>query len=192
MKKWSLVVLIIGFCALNQLWGNSFSLLKKGDPIPSFVLHDQNGTTLRHSDFNGKIVVINFIFTRCGAPTMCPSATKKMGELASLVREQSLQNDVRFVTISFDPEHDTPEVLAQYAKGFSIDLSNYSFLTGDAQTVNRLTKTFGVATVSENGTINHTMKTVIFNKMGNMVYATSQVDWKPKALLAIIMKNLKV
>jgi len=186
-----LFVLIIYIFAINVVWGTSQSLIKIGDPIPQFALYDQFNCSVTNKDLGGKIVIMNFIFTRCGAPTMCPAATRKMEELQNLIKNQSLQNDVQFVTITFDPDNDTSKVLNQYAQGFNIDSSNYSFLTGDPEVIKRLTKQFGVFTVSEKGTINHTMKTVIIDKTGMMVYETSKIDWQPRTLFSIIKKALQ-
>lgn len=172
----------------DSLTPQSLSRIKIGKPIPPFALYDQNGNPMTHKEVDGKIVVMNFIFTRCADPTLCPAATKKMGELQKLVKKQALHNNVKFVTISFDPENDTPEVLSQYAKGFEIDLSNYSFLTGDPEMVKRLTKLFGIFTVSKKGTINHTMKTVVIDKTGKVIYESSKANWEPEKLLAVIKK----
>lgn len=189
--KQILIILIIYGFIINIVWATSHNFIKIGDLIPQFTLYDQNNCPVSNKDLQGKIVVMNFIFTRCGAPTMCPSATKKMREVQNLIKEQSLQNDIQFVSISFDPNNDTSKVLNQYAQGFNIDFSNYSFLTGDPEVIKRLTKQFGVFTVSEKGTINHTMKTVVIDKTGTMVYETSKVDWKPETLLSAIKKTLK-
>lgn len=194
--EWILVVIVIyGFViTINTVWASSYSNcpIKIGDRIPEFRLCDQNGGSVTDKDLAGKIVVMNFIFTRCGAPTMCPESTRKMRELSDLVKKELLQKEVWFITISFDPGHDTPEVLGQYARGFNIDLSNYSFLTGDAEVIKRLTRLFGVYTISEKGTINHTAKTVIIDKAGRMIYESSKVNWEPKVLLGVIKKTLKV
>lgn len=172
----------------NTLPPQSLSRIKIGKSMPPFALYDQNGNPMTHKEVNGKIVVMNFIFTRCAVPTLCPAATKKMGELQKLVRRQALHHNVKFVTVSFDPENDSPEVLKQYAKGFDIDLSNYSFLTGDPEMIKRLTKLYGVFTVSKKGTINHTMKTVVIDKTGKVIYESSKANWEPEKLLAVIKK----
>lgn len=178
---------------INQMYSRNSStpqlrsLVKIDKPIPPFALYDQNGNTITNKNLEGKIVVMNFIFTRCAVPTLCPAATKKMADLQKLVKKQGLHNDVKFITISFDPENDTPEVLKQYAKGFDIDLSSYSFLTGDCEMIKRLTKLYGILMLSRKGTINHTMKTVIIDKTGRLNYITSKA-WEPEKLLSIIKK----
>lgn len=166
------------------------AIIKIGDPLPPFSLYNENGNPFTEKSLSRKLIVMNFIFTRCADPTMCPSATQKMTELQKLVRNHSLEKDVHFVTISFDPAFDTDNVLKQYAKAYKIDPSNYSLLTGDSQTIKNLTQRFGVHTLSQKGTINHTMKTIIIDKSGTIVYATPKRDWQPKALLKKIKNFL--
>lgn len=166
-------------------------LLKLGDPVPAFLLYDQHGNSVTHQSILGKTVVLNFIFTGCMEPTKCPTATQKMRELQTLVKNEALHNEVQFISITFDPKNDTSEVLKRYAEGFNVDAFNYSFLTGDIETVKRLVKAFGVFAITEKGTINHTMKTVIFNEEGVMIYENSKTDWDPKVLLSIIKKTQK-
>lgn len=166
------------------------AILKIGDPIPPFSLYNQNGKLLTEKDLSRKIIVLNFIFTRCAEPTMCPAATQKMTELQKLIRNNALEKDIHLATISFDPTFDTPPILNQYAQAHKIDSSNYSFLTGDTGTIKNLLHRFGVHTVSQKGTIIHSMKTVIIDKSGTIVYLTPQRDWQPKILLKKIKSFL--
>lgn len=194
MKFYLLIGLLWAFSPATTVLAaaHSHSIIKIGDFMPSFTLYNQDGKTITQKDLLGKIVVLNFIFTRCGVPTMCPASTKKMVELQKLVHDNRLSNNVSFVTISFDPIFDTPAILKKYAEAYKIDLSNYSFLTGDAEVIKNLTRLFGVYTISEKGTINHTMKTMVINKNGKVIYGACKIDWQPKTFLQIIKKNLQV
>lgn len=166
-------------------------LMKLKDPLPPFTLYKENNEKITEKDLLGKIIVMNFIFTRCGMPMLCPTATQKMVALQKLVNENCLNKEVYFTTISFDPDFDKPAVLKQYAQAFGADLTNYSFLTGDPELIKDLMQKFGVYILSKNGTINHTMRTLIFDKKGNLIHETSKKDWQPEALLKIIQKILK-
>lgn len=94
--------------------------------VPAFSLLDQKGRAVSNRDLLGAPWVANFVFTRC--PSACPLLTAKFkalqGELGSLA------GGVRFVSISVDPEHDTPEVLSAYAARFGVDPERWLFLTG--------------------------------------------------------------
>lgn len=93
--------------------------------VPDFAFVDQNGQPLAKRDLAGAVWVANFIFTRC--PSACPMLTAKFKALQSELGDLP---GVRFVSISVDPEHDTPEVLAAYAKRFGADTQRWSFVTG--------------------------------------------------------------
>lgn len=93
---------------------------------PDFELTDQSGEAFTKEDLKGRIWVSNFMFTSC--PSVCPMLTERMKIIAERV---AIWSDVQLLSFSVDPETDTPEVLRNYAKGYEIDLNQWSFLTGD-------------------------------------------------------------
>lgn len=151
--------------------------VKAGMPIPDFVLIDQNGAFVQASDLKGKAFVLNFIFTRCRATTMCPASTTRMAELQEQARAAG-NEDLHFVTISFDPEYDSPGILRQYAEGYGIEFENFHLLTGSPQVVDDLLRQFGILTREEDGTINHTMATVLVDAEGIVAYRKEGQNWK--------------
>jgi len=94
-------------------------------PAPDFSMTDQNGRTVRLMDLRGKVWAASFIFTHCHGP--CPLITKHM---AALQAETADLPDVRLVSISIDPDRDTPEVLKRFASGFQADPERWYFLSG--------------------------------------------------------------
>jgi cytochrome oxidase Cu insertion factor (SCO1/SenC/PrrC family) len=92
--------------------------------IPEFQLTEASGAEVKHSDLAGSPWVADLIFTSCAG--ICPRMSAEMARLAKDSRP-----DVRFVSISVDPEHDTPAALTEYAKRFNADRSRWLFLTGD-------------------------------------------------------------
>jgi protein SCO1/2 len=94
--------------------------------VPQFALRDQNGAELRRDGLRGRVWIANFMFTSC--PDVCPLLTAKMSGLRGrLVGDRA---DVRFVSFSVDPEHDTPVALKKYALEHGADLPDWRFLTG--------------------------------------------------------------
>jgi protein SCO1 len=90
---------------------------------------DQNGEATSLGDLNkGKIVIADFIFTNCD--TVCLPMTANMSKLQKKIAEAGLDGEVQLVSISVDPEHDTPEVLKEYSGRYEMDDENWSFLTG--------------------------------------------------------------
>lgn len=102
--------------------------------LGDFSLTDaQSNRPVTRDDLKGKVWLAAFIFTRCG--NTCPQFTRAM---ATLQKDLEQQNDFRLVSITIDPENDTPEVLRDYAKKFGADPSRWLFLTGDKAAIHRL------------------------------------------------------
>ena len=91
--------------------------LDVGEVVPDFTVTTQDGATLRLSDLRGKVVALTFIYTRCPLPDFCPAVDAKFAEVARRVGFPAERAEhVELISISFDPEHDTPEVLTRHAK----------------------------------------------------------------------------
>lgn len=104
------------------------------DPVPAFSLTNRDGRTVRLQDLRGKPWIADFIFTSC--PASCPMMTARMSKL-----EKQLPDglDVRLVSFSVDPEHDTPEVLQRYAKSYQAP-DRWLFLTGTKDEMFKLSR----------------------------------------------------
>jgi protein SCO1/2 len=138
--------------------------LPKIAPAPDFALTSQDGAPVKLADYRGKVVAVTFIFTLCA--DTCPVLTPMM----SFVQDQ-LGNDfgekIRFVSITVDPERDTPEVLKDYAQAFGANLSGWAFLTGTPDAIRDLTRRYGVfASKTASGSIDHTFLTSIIDQRG--------------------------
>lgn len=147
-----------------------------GENLPSFALYDQNGDVLQVDRLRGQKLVINFIYTRCPVPNMCPAATQRMIQLQAAAREAEVE-DVRLISITLDPEYDTPGVLRQYAESYQIDTSNYSFLTGPKQAVIHLMEQFGILVDEEKGLSAHTLGTVVVDGSGTIRHRVFGSNW---------------
>ena len=99
--------------------------------VPAFSLTDQQGRRVTDRDLLGQVWVVNFVFTRC--PSVCPLLTAKFASL----QKQLGPLPVQFVSISVDPDYDTPEVLAAYAARFEADPKRWRFLTGPLREIER-------------------------------------------------------
>jgi protein SCO1/2 len=100
--------------------------------VADFTMTERSGTTVTRDDLLGKPWVVNFIFTSC--VMTCPANTTAMMKLA----EQSKNVDVRFVTITVDPERDTPQRLSDYAEIYGADADQWWFLTGEKEEIHQL------------------------------------------------------
>jgi protein SCO1/2 len=102
--------------------------------VPELTLTNRDGRTIHRADLEGSPWIADFIFTRC--PASCPMMTSRM---ARLVEDLPAGTGVRFVSISVDPEHDTPEVLERYAASYKAP-ARWLFLTGDGRQIYRLSQ----------------------------------------------------
>ena len=101
--------------------------------VPNFNLVERSGSAISLSDLSGKVWVADFIFTHCAGP--CPLLSLQMGALQEPLKELE---DVRLVSISVDPERDTPEVLEAYSRRYNADPEKWLFLTGEKADVYQL------------------------------------------------------
>jgi len=100
-------------------------------PVGEFTLTNQFGKTVTAADFRGSPWLANIIFTKCAGP--CPSMTKAMKTL-----QDGTDPRLRLVTLTTDPDNDSPEVLKRYGEKYGADFRRWSFLTGTKQQLGRL------------------------------------------------------
>jgi protein SCO1 len=126
----ALVLVGLGLSPLLAKPGETLPILGEA---PSFELTDQGGAVFSTASLEGRLWVVDFMFTSC--PGICPIMTANM---ARLQREHASAPDLHFVSITVDPEHDTPEVLAEFAEQYGADTTRWHFLTGDLAVIQDL------------------------------------------------------
>jgi protein SCO1/2 len=133
-------------------------------PAPAFTLISQDGVAVSLADFRGKVVAVTFIYTLC--TDTCPVLTPMM----SFVQDRlgpDFGIKVAFVSITVDPERDTPAVLKEYAQAFGADLGGWAFLTGAPEAIREVTSRYGVfAAPAANGDVDHSFLTSIVDQRG--------------------------
>jgi len=132
------------------------------DYFPNIELTAQDGRRVRFFDdlVEGKVVLINFIYTRC--PDACPLETARLTEVQDILGDR-VGRDVFLYSISIDPEHDTPAVLAEYAERFQTK-PGWLFLTGDADDIALLRRKLGLLGADEEELKDHSLSLVIGNQ----------------------------
>lgn len=136
-----LVVLVMAVGGAFVLWGGGFAGVEERDvlrpfgDVPDFTLLERSGRQFTKADFLGKVWIVDFIFTRC--VERCPLVSSRM---AALQKAFVTEDDVRLVSITVDPEHDTPAILARYAAGFGAHPQRWLFFTGDKASIYRLAR----------------------------------------------------
>lgn len=160
-----LALLVVGVFGYQYWQKSQIPVVKQ---MNDFTLDNIDGSTFTLSETNGKVRLVEFIFTHC--PDICPATTFNMAKMQEQLKAKGLFGDkVAFVTITFDPERDTPEVLKAYADKFGADLRGWYFLRGDQAAVEKVTKDFGIAVLKQpDGSFAHTARMFLVDKDGNM------------------------
>jgi protein SCO1/2 len=125
-------LLIITFLAVKPL-----KVMPRLAPAPGYTLTDQRGEPVSAADLRGRVVLYDFIYTNC--TTMCPAMTARMLEVQRGLEEKGwLGDEVMLVSITFDPERDTPARMAEEARAVNADPGGWLWLTGDLLTIKQL------------------------------------------------------
>jgi len=145
-------------------------------PISDFSLTDQLGRPFRFQSLKGRVILLSFVYTSC--PDVCPLITASALSAQRALRAWE-KPSVFFLTVTTDPEVDTPLVLRAYANRFGVDLSNWSLLTGENSALASVWKVFGVKVKRKaRGLVEHTPLTAIVDRQGilRVVYIGSSPD----------------
>jgi protein SCO1 len=157
--------------------------------INDFALTDQNSTPFEFKNLAGKVVVVAFAYTTC--PDVCPLITASLRQVQSgLTKEE--RKHVRLMTVTTDPEIDSPKVLTAYAKRYGAEFDNWSFLTGNLSVLEKIWQNFGVGVERKGrGLIDHTPLTAVVDqkKLMRLAYIGPSPD--PKAVLADVRAMLR-
>ncbi len=169
-------------------------LLEIGDPVPDFVMTSQDGKHLKLSDLRGNVVGLTFIYTRCPLPDFCPLMDRKFGELASKIAANPLRaRRVRLISLSFDPEHDTPEVLAKHAQIRGAAPPLWVFAVAAHEELAKIAPALGLFYEPGSNEIAHNLCTAIIDPQGKLArveVGTSRNKWESVDLLKTIYASL--
>jgi protein SCO1 len=141
--------------------------LAVGDAVPDFTLVDQRRRQVSLSQLRGRVVVANFIYTTCALPNFCLRLANNFGVLQRRFAKE-LGRDLLLLTLTFDPAHDTPDVMAKYASQWNANADTWRFLTGPPGDVERACRQFGVRAFSNEGLYDHSLHTVIIDRQGRL------------------------
>ncbi len=139
-----------------------------GQSVPNFTLLDQNSRRVSLSKFTGKVVALDFVYTRCALPDFCFRTSNNFGQLQKRFKDR-LGRDLILLTVTFDPAHDQPDVLLKYASIWKADASSWRFLTGPPPEVQRVCNLFGLDAFQDEGLMNHSLHTAVIDRRGKLV-----------------------
>lgn len=170
----------------NRVPGGTL-VLTRGDAVPDFELVDQDGLPLRLSDYEGQTLVLTFIYTRCPIPTYCPLLSQRFEALQPRLKER-FGTDVRLLSISIDPEHDTPAVLRDYARRYTSDTGTWTFATGTPEQVGRVAGLFGLYYEPGEGEISHSLTTAVIGPDGEVEKVWRDNRWEPADVVEAVAR----
>jgi protein SCO1/2 len=162
-------------------------LLGPGDTVPDTAFVDQDNRRRSLNEWRGSHVLLTFIYTQCPLPTFCPLMDQNFATIQRAAAEDpALAGRVRLISVSFDPDRDTPAMLRAHAVRRRADLSTWTFLTGDRTTVDRFAGRFGVGVIRQASPteITHNLRTAHIDPSGAIVKLYSGNEWTPSAVLA--------
>jgi protein SCO1/2 len=143
--------------------------LEIGDPVPDFTMSSQDGKTVKLSDLRGYIVVLTFIYTRCPLPEFCPLMDKKFSELAQrLSAFPGRANKIRLISLSFDPEHDTPDLLRKHAQVRGATPPLWSYAVASHAELAKIGASLGLFYQPGDTEIAHNLCTAIIDSEGKL------------------------
>ena len=151
-------------------------------PDPTFV--DQEGRTFQLSSLRGKAVAVTFIYTACPLPDFCIRMTDHFAQTQrALMRNRALRDDWHLVSISFDPDRDSPAMLKAYATSHGADLATWTFATAPKSELTGFLGGFELF-VSEGkaGVIDHNLRTIVIDSDGRLAKVFVGNEWTPKEL----------
>jgi len=167
-------------------------LVREGEEIPDLRLLNQDGKTLRISDFRGKALALTFVYTRCPLPDFCIRMSEHFRQTQQALKsDRSVDGRWHLLSISFDPAFDRPSVLKQYGRNYGADFSDWDFGT-DPDTSGKdlasFADCFGLSYAPSEGLIDHNLRTVVVDPRGRLVKVFRGNEWKSEELVEALRR----
>jgi protein SCO1/2 len=174
-------ILTLSACGDREARGD-YPAANGNNCLPDVSLIDQHGSAVSLASLKGKPVLIDFIYTSCAST--CPMLTAKMAAIAHQLGP-ALGADVTIVSISLDPEHDTPAELAKYAKSHDANEPGWIFLTGSPAQIDQVLDAFKLRRTREgDGTITHSISAFLLGPDGHQLRQYNALDVSPDSVAA--------
>lgn len=146
------------------------------NPLLNYKFTNELGQAVSLNDFHGQALAVAFFYTRCPLPEFCPRLSKNFQDASrTLEAMTNLPANWHFISVSFDPEFDSPQMLKAYGQSYGYDPIHWSFLTGPSDKIAELAHACGVTFERDGATINHDFRTLIVNAAGQlqMIFPTT-------------------
>jgi protein SCO1 len=163
---------------------------RPGDEVPNFTLRNQDGRKISFNNYHGRALVVTFIYTRCPLPDYCPLMTSHFAEIKRMLdRDPKLAQQTQLLSITVDPEYDTPRVLKAYrARNATDGGGSWEFATGTADEIKAVAQFFGLSYFPEKDQIIHSLRTSVVSPDRKVVRVFRGNEWKPAEVVAELRK----
>ncbi len=159
-----------------------------GEAAPDFELLDADGGTLRLDDLRGQVIVLNFIYATC--PDVCPLHAERIAEVQAMVNQTPMKQQVRFISITTDPETDTPRAMRNYGPAHGLDPANWVFLTSGPErsvATRRLAERYGLRfDKTDDGSQIHAVVTHVIDREGRWRAKFHGLGFDPANLVVFV------
>lgn len=162
---------------------------KEGDEVPDYTMVNQDGKDIRLHNFHGKVLLLTFIYTRCPLPEYCNLMSTNFAEVdRQLQTEPAVYSKTHLLSITIDPEYDTPKVLRSYGAAHTERYQNetfehWDFATGSKDQIKGVAQFFGLRYFQDKDQIVHGLRTVIVGPEGKVVKVYRDNQWKPEEVV---------
>ena len=162
---------------------------KAGDDVPDYGLVNQYGNQIKLNNYRGKVLLLTFIYTRCPLPEQCNLMSENFAGIEEqLQKRPELYEKTHLLSVSFDPEYDTPAVLRSYGAAHSGRYSaetfqHWEFASGTKDQVKGIAQFFGLRYYEGSGQIVHSLRTAVITPEGKIYKVYRGNEWKPEEIL---------
>lgn len=162
---------------------------KPGDTVPNYQLINQDGKDIRLDSYHGKALLLTFIYTRCPLPEYCDLMSNNFAVIEKQLKAQpALSGKTHLLSISIDPEYDTPKVLRSYGAAHTEryqdeTFEHWEFATGSADQIKGIAQYFGLRYFADKDQIVHGLRTVVITPVGKVFKVYRDNQWKPEQLV---------
>ena len=167
---------------------NALHMPAPGEDVPDFAFTNQSGKRISLKQYGGQVLLVTFIYTRCPFPDFCPRMSSNFDEIYKQIGTNPKLNRVHLLSISFDPEHDTPKVLRDY--GFAVAHTHdpalfrrWEFAAPRAEDLPKIAAFFALTVKPEGGLITHNLSTAVIGPDGKIVKWYHGSDWQVSDLI---------
>lgn len=170
---------------------------KHGDEVPDFAMVNQDGKDIRIHGYRGKVLLLTFIYTRCPLPEYCDLMSNNFAKVDRQLQQQpDIYSKTHLLSISIDPEYDTPKVLKSYGAAHTEryqeeTFKHWEFATGSKDQIKSVAQFFGLRYFQSTDQIQHNLATVMIGADGKVVRVWDDNKWSPDEVAAEMAKSAK-